>query len=230
MKRKAGMVHSLYSNARLFKELSAKIMPDVEVVHLVDEGLPSLSDKEHHKRVVRRLGLLASLAEESGAEAILLTCTAFGRLADEVGNMVNIPALSVLEIVANEAMELSESIGVLATHPGALVSASEIIQEQAASRGKKIEVKTLLCTGAFDFLRREDWETHNAIVLKHLNKLMDEVKVVVIPQPSIEGVVSQILEAEIKVPILSSASLTVYRFKDELDGLHISVVQSQRCS
>ena len=55
MTRKAGMVHAMCSNAGLFKKLSADIMPDVEVVHLVDEGLPSMSAKSLHQSVVRRL-------------------------------------------------------------------------------------------------------------------------------------------------------------------------------
>ena len=219
MGRKVGMVHAGCFNVRLFNELTTEIMPGVEVVHLVDEGLPSLSDKQYHERVVRRLGMLSSFAEESGAEIVMLTCTAFGRLTDEIKGMVNIPVLAVLEIVADEAMELSESIGILATHPGALVSASEIIQEQAALTGKKVEVKPLLCGGAFDALRREDWATHDRIVLKRLNEPMVDVKVIVIPQPSIERVLKKIPEASRKVPILSSPHLAVQRLKEKLDSL-----------
>ena len=219
MARKVGMVHALSPNVRLFNELISKIMPGVEAVHLVDEGLPSLSDKQYHKRVVRRLGVLSAFAEESGAEIVMLTCTAFGHLADEVKNMVNIPVLAVLEIVADEAMELADSIGILGTHPGTVATASEIIQEQAIQKGKKVEVKTLLCEGAFDALKQEDWATHDRIVLKHLNELMDNVKVVVIPQPSIERVVSQIPEGERKVPILTGAHLSVQRLKEKLESL-----------
>ena len=45
MARKAGMVHAVCSNVRLFNELASEIMPGIEVVHLVDEGLPFLSGK-----------------------------------------------------------------------------------------------------------------------------------------------------------------------------------------
>ncbi|RLC62718.1 MAG: hypothetical protein DRI01_06425 [Chloroflexi bacterium] len=149
----------------------------------------------------------------------MLTCTAFGRLADEVKAKVKIPVLAVLEIIAEEAMGLSESIGILATHPGTLVSASEVIREEAALRGKSVEIKTLLCEGAFDAVRREDWATHDNIVLKHLNDLMEEVKVIIIPQPSMERVVKQIPEASRKVPIMSSAHLSVQLLKEKLDSI-----------
>jgi len=217
MGRKVGMVHAVSSNVRLFNDLTSEIMPGVEVVHLVDEGLPSLSGERSRERVVRRLKLLASFAEESGAEAVMLTCTAFGRLADEVKDAINIPVFAVLEIIADEAVDLSDRIGILASHPGTLVSASQMIQEQTTLRGKKVEVKTLLCAGAFDAVRREDWAAHDRIVLEHLNRLMEDVKVVVIPQPSIERVVKQIPEGGHSVPILSSARLSVQHLKEKLD-------------
>lgn len=217
MGRMVGMVHTLCPNVRLFNELISTTIPGVEVVHLVDEGLSPLSGKRDHERIVRRLGILSTLARESGAEVIMLTCTAFGRLADEVKEIVNIPVFSVLEIIADETADLTDSIGILGTHPGTLASASEIIQEEAALRGKKVTVKTLLCEGAFEAIKREDWNTHDSIVLKHLTRLMEEVKVIVIPQPSIERVLNQAPELTRKKPVISSARLAVQRLKDELD-------------
>ncbi len=219
MKRRVGMVHAISSNVRLFNQLVSEMMPDVEAVHLVDEGLPSFSSRQDHGRVVRRLGLLSSLAEDSQAEIVMLTCTAFGRLADEVRGLVNIPVLAVLEIIADEAMGLGDSIGILATHPGTAAGASEVIQGQAASQGRKVAVKTLLCEGAFDAAKREDWATHDRIVLQRLNELTDAVKVVVIPQPSMERVLSQVPVAKRRVPILSSTRAAVQRLKENLDKL-----------
>ncbi|HEY82690.1 MAG TPA: hypothetical protein G4O01_05310 [Dehalococcoidia bacterium] len=219
MGRKAGMVHAGCFNVRLFNELVAEIMPDVEVVHLVDEGLPALSGEQFRGRVIRRLQLLASFAQESGAEVVMLTCTAFGRLVDEVKVALNIPVLAVLEIMVDEALGMAGRIGILGTHPGTLASAQQIIQEEALRRGRKAEVKTLLCPGAFDALRRDDWAGHDRIVLEHLNRLMDAVEVVIIPQPSIERVIQQVPATSRKVPLISSARLSVQRLKEKLDRL-----------
>jgi len=219
MGRKVGMVHAGYFNVRLFNELTSEIMPDVEIVHLVDEGLPFMAGEQYRKRVVRRLKTLSSFAEESGAEVIMLTCTAFGRLVDEVEKAVDVPVLSVLEIIVDEAMKLNDRIGILATHAGALETASQIIEEQAADMGKKTEVKTLLCPGALDAMRRDDLATHDRIVLEHLDQLMDEVAVIVVPQPSMERVMEQVPETNRKVPILSSARLSVQRLQKKLDSI-----------
>ena len=219
MSRKAGMIHAMSSNAHLFKKLSADIMPDVEVVHLVDEGLPSMSAKSLHQSVVRRLARLATSAKESGAEIVMLTCTAFGRLAEEVQKLAGIPVIAVLEIVADEAMGVGDQIGILATHPGALATASEIIREQAALKGKKVQLKEVLCEGGLEALKAEDWPTHDRIVSKCLKDLMGSVKVVVIPQPSIERVVDNLPESSRKVPVLSSGRLSVRILKEKLDKI-----------
>ncbi len=216
MKRKVGMVHAVATHVRLFNELVSEILPGVDVVHFVDEGLPFLAGEQSRERVVRRLGLLASFAEESDAEVVLLTCTAFGRLVDEVEAAVNIPVLSVLEIIIDQAMELGDRIGVLGTHPGTVESAARLIREQATRHGKKVEVTARLCAGAFEALRREDWATHDGTVLKHLKEIMEAVQVVVIPQPSIERVLNQVPESGRPVPILTSSRLAVERLKEKL--------------
>jgi aspartate/glutamate racemase len=217
MGRMVGMVHTLCSNVRLFNGLVSAMIPGVELVHIVDEGLSSLSGKQDHEYVIRRLETLSTLARESGAEAIVLTCTALGRLAEEVKERVNVPVFAVLEIIADEVADITNSIGVLGTHPGTVTSAVEIIQEEASRRGNRIAVKSLLCPGAFDAARQEDWETHDTIVLQNLTRLMEEVEVIVMPQPSMERVMSQAPEPAPGKLIVTSARLAVQRLKDELD-------------
>ncbi len=216
MKRKIGMVHAIATHVRLFNDLVSQILPGVDVVHFVDEGLPFLASEKGRERVVRRLRLLASFAEESGAEAVLISCTAFGRLVDEVEAEVNVPVLSVLEIIVDRAIELGDRIGVLGTHPGTVESAARLIREQAALDGKEVEVTARLCAGAFEALRREDWASHDSLVRQHLKEIMEGVQVVVIPQPSIERVLSQVPESERPVPILTGSRLAIERLKEKL--------------
>jgi aspartate/glutamate racemase len=219
MGRKVGMVHAGCFNVQLFNEVLSEIMPDVAVVHLVDEGLPIMTSAEQRGQVVRRLKALSSFAEESGAEVVMLTCTAFGRLVDEVKESVSIPVLSVLEIMVEEAMNAGDRIGILGTHPAMLASAVQLIQEESTEQGRKTEVKTLLCPGAFDALRRNDMATHDRIVLEYANQLMDEVDVIVVPQPSMDKVMKQVPEASRRVPIVASVNKSAQRLKEVLDSL-----------
>jgi hypothetical protein len=217
--RKAGMIHVVTDNARSFGTLAAELMPDIEVVHFVDGGLPSMTAEAQRPRVVERLRTLASFAQESGAEAILLTCTAFGRLVDDVQSAVTCPVLSVLEIMVDEALTLPGAIGIIGSHPGTLETASRMLGEQACLEGRDIDVTTRLCPGAFDAMRRDDWATHNRIVLSALQELAQQVDVVLAPQPSIERAVLEFADSHPGVLILTSPRLSVLRLKQALDAL-----------
>ena len=149
----------------------------------------------------------------------MLTCSSLAPLIDKARGMVKVPLLKVDEAMADEAAKLSDSIGVIATVYTTLGPTSNLIKERAALKGKKVEVETVLCEGAFDALRRGDLDTHDRTVKEHLNKLMGRVKLVVLAQASITRVVAQIPEAELTVPILSSPRLGVQRLKETLEKL-----------
>lgn len=221
MTRKVGMVHSVASLVPIFNELVAELLPGMEVIHLVDEGLLKdvLATGQLTPNMARRFGLLASFAVESGAEVVMLTCSSLAPLVDEAKNMVNVPLLKVDEAMADEAVKLGERIGVMATAYTTLKPTSNLIKARAALQGKKVEVETVLCEGAFDALRHGDLETHDRLVKDELNKLMQRVEVVALAQASIARVVSQLSEKERRVPILSSPRLGVQRLKEKLESL-----------
>jgi len=221
MTRKVGMVHSVASLVPVFNELASELLPGVEVIHLVDEGLLKdvLTSGQLTPSMARRFGLLASFAEESGAEMVMLTCSSLAPLVDESKDMVKIPLLKVDEAMADEAVKLGARVGVIATAYTTLKPTSDLIKARAALQGKEVAVETVLCEGAFDALRRGDLETHDHTVKDKLNDLMERVDVVVLAQASIARVVAQIPEKERKVPILSSPRLGVQRLKEKLESL-----------
>ena len=212
------MIHALADNARYFGQLSTELMPDVELVHFVDAGLPAMASEALRPRVIERLQTLAAFAMESGAEAILLTCTAFGRLVDDVKGAVTCPVVSVLEIMVAEAMELQGTIGVLGSHPGTLATAERMLHEQASLDARRIEVVTQLCPGAFDAMQRDDWAAHNRIVLEHLRTLENSVDVIVAPQPSIERAIQECRQADMKIPVVTSPRLSILRLEETLNS------------
>jgi len=221
MARKVGMVHSVASLVPVFNELAAELLPGVEVIHLVDEGLLKdvLATGQLTPGMARRFGLLASFAVESGAEVVMLTCSSLAPLVDEARNTVKVPLLKVDEAMADEAVKLGKRVGVIATAYTTLKPTSDLIKARAALQKKKVAVETVLCEGAFDALRRGDFETHDRAVKDRLNDLMGRVDVVVLAQASIARVVAQIPEKERKVPILSSLRLGVQRLKEKLESL-----------
>ncbi len=221
MAQKVGMVHSVASLVPLFNELAAELLPGVEVIHLVDEGLLKdvLASGQLTPSMARRFGLLATFAEESGAEIVMLTCSSLAPLVDQSRDTVKVPLLKVDEAMADEAVGLGERIGIIATAYTTLKPTSNLIKERAALQDKTVAVETVLCEGAFEALRRGELESHDRTVKEKLNELMEQVDVVVLAQASIARVVAQIPENERKVPILSSPRLGVQRLKERLESL-----------
>ena len=215
------MVHSVASLVPLFNGLASEIMPDVEMIHLVDEGLLKdvIATGEYGPTMARRLGLLASFAEESGAKAVMLTCSTLGVLVDEAREMIRVPLLKVDEAMADEAVRLGSRIGVIATAYTTLKPTSGLVEERAALASKAVNVETLLCEGAFAALGRGDTSDHDRIVLENLKQLMDRSDVVLLAQASMARVADQVPAEERRVPVLSSPRLGVQRFKEALDGL-----------
>lgn len=218
MARKVGMVHAVYDNGRLFGRLAAELVPGVEVVHFVDGGLPAMSAESLRPRVIARLRSLVSSAGESGAEAILLTCTAFGRLVDDVKSAATCPVLAVLEIMIDEALKLRGTVGIISSHPATLTFAS-VLREQAAIEGKSIDIRTHACSGAFEAMQRGDLAAHDRIVHEHLREFVKQVDVIVAPQPSIESAVREFARLNLTVPVLTSPSLSTLRLKKTLESL-----------
>lgn len=215
----AGMIHVVPDNAALFGRVALKCMPDVRLVHFVDGGLPGMSAAEHRPRVIERLRTLARFARESGADAILLTCTAFGRLSQDVQHAVDCPVLSVLELVVDEVASRRGTVGIIGTHQGTLTTAARMLRERVESEQMELRILTRHCPGAFEAMLRGDLETHDRIVRDGLCALASKVDLIVAPQPSLERALWRSSNVAGGIPVLTSPTVTVLRLKAVLDAL-----------
>ena len=220
MVRKVGMVHTVAKLVPVFEELADEVMPGTEVIHLVDEGLLKdiVAGGELTPDRVSRLASLASFAEASGAEAVMLTCSTVGPGVDTAKENVKVPFLKVDEAMADRAVELGLSIGVIATLHTTLTPTSDLVRDRASVQGREVQVETVLCDGAFEALGAGDMDTHDRIVIENLKELMGRVDVVVLAQASMARVADLIPDEEKIVPILSSPRLGVERLRSVLAG------------
>lgn len=220
MVRKVGMVHTVSKLVPMFEELAGEMMPGTEVIHLVDEGLLKdiVAGGELTPDRVSRLASLASFAEASGAEAVMLTCSTVGPGVDTARESVEVPFLKVDEAMADRAVELGPRIGVIATLHTTLTPTSELVRDRASVQGKEVQAETVLCQGAFEALGAGDTDTHDRIVIENLKELMGQVDVIVLAQASMARVAELLSEEEKVVPILSSPRLGVERLRSVLAG------------
>jgi len=111
--------------------------------------------------------------------------------------------------MADQAVTAGKKIGVIATLATTLEPTADLISRRAALAGKKIELTSQLCEGAFAALMAGDGATHDAKVAAALKELSQRVEVIVLAQASMARVVETLAPADRCVPILASPGIAV---------------------
>jgi aspartate/glutamate racemase len=199
-------------------KLAAELLPEVEVVNLVDETLLKNTIKAGHleKATIRRLTSMAQGAAEAGADVVLVTCSSVGRAAELAAEMVDVPVLRIDEAMADEAVERGERIGVLATLPTTLEPTAALLRARAAKQGRDRVIVEKLCEGAFAAVACGNGAEHDRLVAEGLRALAQEVDVIVLAQASMARVVDSLPGQDRRKPILSSPELGLRRARKAL--------------
>jgi Asp/Glu/hydantoin racemase len=205
------LIHTSAIMIPVFGELCAELLPDVELVHTVDESLLKdvISCEVLSKSTVRRVVGHIISAEQAGADCMMVSCSSLGPAADLGRQLVDVPVVRVDEPMAVSAVKAGSRIGVVATLPLTLNPTAEIIKIQAEKQNKEIRLTKKLCEGAFDAVITGDGATHDKIVAAALRELTEQVDVIVLAQASMARVVDNLPAENKKIPILSSPRLAV---------------------
>jgi Asp/Glu/hydantoin racemase len=211
-------VHTVLSLPPTFAALAEELVPGVETFHVVDESLLTVTRKigsltETTRR--RVLGYLLSAAD-AGADLILVTCSSIGPAVDASRSFVRVPVVRVDEPMADEAVRLGTSIGVLATLRTTLEPTADLVRRRAGVAGKPVEVVSHVCDGAFEALQAGDRDRHDELVAAGVRHLAADVDVIVLAQASMARVVDALPEDQRPVPVLSSPRLGMQRVAELL--------------
>jgi Asp/Glu/hydantoin racemase len=199
------LLHTVTSLPAVFADLLRTEVGTVEAVNIVDETL--LRDTVTHgmlPRTRRRVAGYAAFAEESGAEAVLVTCSSIGEAAEHARAEVNIPIYRVDEPMAEQAVAAGRRVGVLATLTATLQPTVNLLRRNAGADGQRHEFRESVCPGAFDALQGGDADRHDEIVAAEARRLAGEVDVLVLAQASMARVLERLPAGEIAVPVFTS--------------------------
>jgi Asp/Glu/hydantoin racemase len=210
MWKSLGLVHTVPKLCDLFAELTAELLPSTMTTVVVDELLlrDTIERGEFADKTRARLASHVDWLAGSGVDAVLVTCSSIGSIADELNDTAPVPVMRVDRAMAQEAVRLGRSVGVIATLETTLGPTARLVDQSAAAAGVAVEVVSALCTGAFEALHAGNPDRHDEIVRRRLESLLDEVDVVVLAQASTARVLAQ-LAAPPRVPVLSSPRLAV---------------------
>jgi aspartate/glutamate racemase len=215
--RTVGLVHAVIPAIEPLRAAFGELAPDVKLINILDEGLVTEIDRRGSltPALVRRLTSLVTLAEEAGAELVLLTCTAYSPVVDDVQKQSDIPVLKIDELMVREALGRARKIGLVATVPAGLNMQRQLIDQIATEMGREVELDAVLKPDAFQALASGRRDEHDAIVLAEVERLGEANELVMLAQASMGHLASKV-PATVTVPVLSSPTLAVSKVKEML--------------
>jgi Asp/Glu/hydantoin racemase len=188
------MLHTVPGLVPGMETLAAGAVPGLRVLHYVDESLlqDTIAGGTTPGHVRRRLVDYARYAEESGAQALLVSCSSIGEAATAAADFVSIPVLRIDTPMAELAVLSGDRIGVLATLSATLGPTTRLVQESAARQNRTPTIAARKIDGAFSALRAGDRMAHDRLVLAAFSELAAECDVVVLAQASMARVIEHV--------------------------------------
>ncbi|WP_314195160.1 aspartate/glutamate racemase family protein [uncultured Arthrobacter sp.] len=180
------MLHTVPGLAADMETLAAGTVPGLRVLHYVDESLlrDTIAQGTTPGHIRRRLVNYARYAEESGAQALLVSCSSIGEAATAAAGFVSIPILRIDTPMADLAVLSGDRIGVLATVSATLGPTTRLVQDSAKRQDKTPTITARMVDGAFSALCTGDREMHDRLVLSAFSELAVECDVVILAQAS----------------------------------------------
>lgn len=147
--------------------------PEAEAVDLLDASLSVDRAKDHDltPRMFERFVELGGYAQRLGAEAILVTCSAFGPAIERMARELPVPVLKPNEAMFREAIGRGRRIGMLATFAPSVLTMTEEFEQFVGEAGAGATLETIVVEGAMDALRKGDVDRHNALIAARASEL-----------------------------------------------------------
>ena len=153
--KKLALIHTSATLVPVFAELCGEQLPaSVEVFNVVDDSLIKdvIKAGELTESVSHRVAQHIQLAEQAGADQILVTCSSIGAAVESAADSAHVPVLRVDRPMADEAVARADRIGVVATLETTLHPTADLVRRRAAAINKNVTLIDRLCEGAFDAL------------------------------------------------------------------------------
>lgn len=219
--RKVGIVHAAAITIQAVQKYSSEIIPEVEVVHWLDDTIQNtnfacepgtIPRKNYAKFVQAALSL-----QDYGVDLILLACSTFNRAVELAQPMIDTPLLQIDRPMMDLAVKHGNRIGLLATVPTTVPASERLLRLAAQEAGHQVEVKTRLCSEAFQVLKAGDPEKHNEMLLEEIRQISGEVDAVVLAQVSMTALEPRLIHTE--VPVYNSGRTAFDRIRHHLESL-----------
>lgn len=207
------LIHALWQSSPPIEEAFAQLWPETELRNILDD---SLSDDLERlgvldDRLTHRFLSLGRYAADSGTDAILFTCSAFGRCIEAVvADLAPLAVRKPTEAMVAEAVALGGRVGLVASFAPTL---SSVLSEFPVGH----DIVPILAQGALAALLRGDTTEHDRLVVKAAAKA--DVDILALAQFSIARAASAVREQSGKL-VLTTPNAAV---RDLARAFHVVV-------
>jgi len=185
----------------------ASLWPEAEAVNLLDESLTADRGSELSEELIERFVDLGRYAQRSGADGILITCSAFGPAIDRMQQELSLPILRPNEAMFREAIAAGDRIGMLATFAPSVAT----MEDEFRALEVAATLETIVVPDAIDALRAGDAETHNRLVAEAAPRFAGH-DAIMLAHFSTSRAAGSVREA-VDVPVLAAPEAAVTRMK-----------------
>jgi len=198
------LVHSAADVVPLLEDVAREVMADVELVHMVDEGIERMVDQAGGltEPVTRRIVTQVTNAHEAGAEAVMLASPVIGSAIDAVRSVTTVPVVRIDRAMAEAAVQLGSAIGVLAGGQVNLQATLALLRDCSDALDKPVDFETALCPEVEQALRLADLDAYDRAVVHGIEGLADNDMVVL--ADVMMHRVAHIAGDRVHVPVLTS--------------------------
>lgn len=187
--------------------------PEAEPVNILEDSLSPDRAKvtDITEALTDRIVALTKYARSTGCEAVLFTCSAFGRAIEHAATTVDIPVLKPNEAMFEAAIRKGGRTAMLYTFPPARESMEVEFREEADRLHAAADIESILVEGAIRAVRAGDVETHNRLVAGAAAKLEGFDAITLAHFSTARALKS--VQAVTDIPVLTSPDAAVAKLK-----------------
>jgi aspartate/glutamate racemase len=216
-----GIIHANNITIRSMQPYIEKYIPEVEVMHLCDDTI-------QRDNIAAGVGVIPKVnyfkfaqyahnLEEAGVDMILLACSTFNYAAELGRPLVNVPIAQIDRPMMEIAASQSKKVGLLATLATTVPSSERLLRIVAKEQNREVEIKTVLCSEAFEVLNAGNVQKHNDLLMEQIDQLSKEVDTIVMAQLSMSALAPYLTNT--RVPVYNSGDTGFARVREILEQL-----------
>lgn len=206
------LIHALRHSPPPIEEAFARLWPEPKLMNLLDDSLSAdLAEAGHITNdIAERFLKLSAYAVDTGVDAILFTCSAFGPCIEAcAATYPNLPVLKPNEAMIEEAAVMARRIGLLATFAPTLTS-------MPAEFPQGMTVVPKLAEGALAALDKGDGQGHDRLAALAATDLRD-CEVIGLAQFSLARSADAVAKAT-GLKVLTTPDCAVLKLRRMLNG------------